>query len=201
MIVSVSPGSRSRSSSATLREGDKHRPLCRAHLQQEPVRIALLPQDLGLHPFTLPAHRLGEVRGYDDRSHRRSTYAQDDPGQEWSDENQPSSHRKLESLEAVVPHRGQWFQSRSNDAMQTGQALGAVGVSVEGLGGLGGSSSPASDTPFLNSFIDFPSEAASSGSFFAPKSKSTIARPTSRSWEPIIAVSPSGSSTPCASSG
>jgi hypothetical protein len=83
--------------------------------------------------------------------------------------------------------------------MQTEQALGAAGVSVEGLGGLGGFSSPVSDTPFLNSFIDFPSEAANSGSFFAPNRKSTIARPTSRSWEPIIAVPPSGSPTPYAS--
>jgi hypothetical protein len=68
-----------------------------------------------------------------------------------------------------------------------------MGVSGGGLGDRGGSSSPLSDTPFLNSFIDFPREAASSGSFLAPKRKSTMARPTSKSWEPIIAVPPSAS--------
>jgi hypothetical protein len=46
-----------------LREGDEHWPLGRAYLQQEPIRVALFPQDLGLHPFTLSAHRFGQVRG------------------------------------------------------------------------------------------------------------------------------------------
>jgi hypothetical protein len=41
--------------------------------------------------------------------------------------------------------------------------------------------------PFLNSFIDFPREPAKSGSFFAPKKKRAITRPTIRSWLPIIA--------------
>lgn len=104
-----------------------------------------------------------------------------------------------EMLGAAVPHRGQWLQSGSSDILQAGQGLSAVAVTVEGPSGLGGSSSPASDTPFLNSFIDFPSDAASSGSFFAPKRTRTITRPTSRSWEPIIAVPPSGSPTSYAS--
>jgi len=52
---------------------------------------------------------------------------------------------------------------------------------VEGAGGLPGSSSPTAATPFLNSFIDFPSEAASSGSLLAPKRTRTITRPTTRS--------------------
>src|SRR6266850_4885078 len=104
-----------------------------------------------------------------------------------------------ELLEDVVPHRGQWLQSGSSDILQAGQVLGAVAVMVEGVSGLGGSSSPASATPFLNSFIDFPSEPASSGSFFAPKSTRTITKPTNKSCEPIIAAPPSGNLAPCAS--
>src|SRR6266852_1942141 len=60
MSVTVSPGSSSRSSSATFCvKVTSIGPLGRAHLQQEPIRLSLLPQDLALNPLTLPADRLG----------------------------------------------------------------------------------------------------------------------------------------------
>ena len=65
-----------------LREGDKHRPPGHAHLQQEPILLALLAQDLALKPLALPADRLGQVPSDESWSHGRSTDTKDDSGQE-----------------------------------------------------------------------------------------------------------------------
>ena len=71
-----------------LREGDKHRPLGRAYLQQEPIRLALLSQDLAFNPCPLTAHRLGQVGGDEGRAHGRHADTEDDPRQECQGENQ-----------------------------------------------------------------------------------------------------------------
>src|SRR5712691_7677306 len=105
-------------------------------------RFRLLIASLGAYLLPTPAGRAGRLKGL----------VRDLPP--------APAHTGLfvpraEPLGAVVPHRGQWLQSGSSDILQAGQVLGAVAVMVEGASGLGGSSSPASATPFLNSFIDF----------------------------------------------
>jgi hypothetical protein len=89
-----------------------------------------------------------------------------------------------ESSDMTVPQRGQWIQVTSSGDLKVLQVRGAVeapgveGCRVEDVF----SSSGSAAMPFLNSFMDLPSDFARSGSLLPPKSTRTITRITSSSW-------------------
>jgi len=97
----------------------------------------------------------------------------------------------VELFGASAPHRGQWLQSGSSGVLQDSHDRGAGVLAAAGATVVFESEASTSpDTPFLNSFIDVPRDLAISGSRFAPKKKSTMARPISRSCDPNITHPP-----------
>ena len=95
----------------------------------------------------------------------------------------------MELCEAEVPHRGQWVHSGWRGALHDTQARDEVADAVVvGDAGLGDSTSSAwPETAFLNSFMDCPSDRASSGSFLAPNKKTPIPKTMRASWYPNTA--------------
>jgi hypothetical protein len=84
----------------------------------------------------------------------------------------------------IVPQRGQCAQATSIGDWQELQVGGAVEVTVAERAGVEAllSSSGSAAIPFLNSFMDLPSDFARSGSLLPPKSTKTITRISSSSW-------------------
>ena len=84
----------------------------------------------------------------------------------------------------ILPQCGQCAQVTSIGAWQALQIRGVVEVTVAERGGVEDllSSSGSAAIPFLNSFMDFPSDFARSGSLLPPKSTKTITRIRSSSW-------------------
>jgi hypothetical protein len=84
----------------------------------------------------------------------------------------------------IVPQRGQCAQTTSIGDWQELQVRGPVEVTVAECTGVEDllSSSGSAAIPFLNSFMDFPSDFARSGSFLPPMSTKTITRIRSSSW-------------------
>jgi hypothetical protein len=85
----------------------------------------------------------------------------------------------FEPVTTTAPQRGQWIQVESSGDAQEPHVRGAVEVAVvadspEVEGPLSSSGSAA--IPFLNSFMDFPSDFARSGSLLPPKNTNAITR-------------------------
>src|SRR5712692_8390714 len=78
-----------------------------------------------------------------------------------------------------VPQRGQWAQSASRGFLQYPHVCGGAGIVGAAGCGLGVCSASGSvPIPFLNSFMDLPSDFARSGSLLPPNRTSTITRMT-----------------------
>ena len=90
----------------------------------------------------------------------------------------------VEPAATAAPQCGQWVQVGSSGDSQERQVRGTVEVTVAERAGVEDflSTSGSAAMPFLNSFMDFPSDLARSGSLFPPKSINTITRITSSSW-------------------
>jgi hypothetical protein len=90
----------------------------------------------------------------------------------------------VEPAAATVPQCGQWVQVESSGDSHERHVRGTVEVTVAERAGVEDllSSSGSAAMPFLNSFMDFPSDFARSGSLLPPKSIKTITRITSSSW-------------------
>src|SRR5260370_13507037 len=83
-----------------------------------------------------------------------------------------------------VPQRGQWVELASRGFLQYPHAgAGIVGAAGCGFGVC--SVSGSAPIPFLNSFMDFPSDFARSGSLLPPNSTRTITRMSKSSWLPM----------------
>src|SRR5712692_11869091 len=90
----------------------------------------------------------------------------------------------VEAAAATAPQRGQWVQVESSGDAQDRHVRGTVEVTGVDSAGVEDrlSSSGSAAIPFLNSFMDFPSDFARSGSLLPPKSTNTITRIRSSSW-------------------
>jgi hypothetical protein len=144
---------------------------------QEPVRIAALAEDVDLHPFTPSVHRPWAGTGraqipWSQHRYRMAPRPECNAGithpltaNSLSPVYQPGAGQPPELAGAVVPHPGQPLCSLLSDVLPVGQVLGDVR--------LGRGSCRRRRLPLLRlghsflvkSFIDFPSDAVSSGSF------------------------------------